>query len=58
MVTAVSAGVKKIVRQPGVEDEHEAEAKEIGTRNIDHISDETIDQMYSTRLTDEQKTEL
>ena len=58
VVTQVTSGVKKIIRQPGVEDEHELEGALHANRNIDHITSDRIDEMYKTRLCDEVKTQL
>lgn len=40
---------------PEAQDEHEDPLDNIADRNIDHLSEETIDQMYRNRLTDEEK---
>ena len=58
VIRQISGGVKKITRAVGVQDEHEEGMMTTNLRNIDHISAETIDQMYKTRLSDEQKTQL
>lgn len=60
VVTSISSGVKKIVRSAGIEDEHEKdqEACVDANRPINHISDEKLARMYSTRLPEEQKTTL
>ena len=58
VVKQVTTGVKKIIRQAGVEDEHEEEGAVHASRPINHISDDTIDQMYRTRLTETEKESL
>lgn len=55
VVTQVTPGVKRILRVAGAEDEIEAEENVNPERPIDHISQEVMDKMYSTRMTPEEK---
>lgn len=60
IVKVVSTGVKKIIRQPGVQDEHDEDFENNikPDRPIDHISAEKISEMYATRLSANQKESL
>ena len=58
VVRVISGGIKKIIRQSGVEDELEDQNNIHTDRNISHITPEMYEQMYSTRLTADQKEKL
>ena len=57
VVTQVSSGVKRILRMANERDVVDPEEKFM-KKEIGHISDETLEKMYSTRMTDAQKQEL
>jgi len=56
-VTQISTGVKRIIRQACAEDDVDICEKFLD-RDLSHISPEIFQQMYSTRLSAEQREKL
>ena len=54
----MSAGIKRIIRMPGVEDENEQEANVLTERDISHLDSAKFEQMYRYRLNPDQKERL
>lgn len=57
VVKQITSGIKKIIRRPDKGDERDNDGGKDGNP-ITHLSKESIDQMYQTRLDEETKTQL